>query len=95
MAKPGNFAYVYPNDPKHIVYLDSGFDEAPPLGEDSKAGTLAHEMSHFRSVAGTVDDDGHGVTTYGSAASRALAVKDPGAALNHADSYEYFVEGLK
>ncbi len=43
-----NFAYVHPADPTHTIYLDHQFDVAKPIGQDSQAGTLAHEMSHFR-----------------------------------------------
>ena len=87
--EPGTFAYVHPDDAQHNIYLDSGFDNAPATGTDSKAGTLAHEMSHFSDIGGTEDN------AYGQAGAQALAKKDPDAALNNADSFEYFVEGAK
>lgn len=87
--EPGTFAYVYPGDAQHTIYLDDGFDGAPATGTDSKAGTLAHEMSHFTDIGGTEDN------AYGQAQSLALAKSNPAAALNNADSFEYFVEGAK
>jgi len=86
---PGTFAYVYPDDKDHNIYLDSGFDGAPATGTDSKAGTLAHEMSHFSDIGGTEDH------TYGQTGAVALAETNPTAALENADSYEYFVESVK
>jgi hypothetical protein len=86
---PGTFAYVYPDDKDHKIYLDSGFDNAPATGNDSKAGTLAHEMSHFSDIGGTEDN------AYGQAKALSLAKSNPAAALGNADSYEYFVESAK
>jgi uncharacterized Zn-binding protein involved in type VI secretion len=86
---PGTYAYVYPNDADHKIYLDSGFDNAPATGTDSKAGTLAHEMSHFDDVGGTKDN------VYGQQGAQALAKSNPEAALGNADSYEYYVESAK
>lgn len=87
--EPGTFAYVHPGDKDHNIFLDSAFDDAPATGNDSKAGTLAHEMSHFSDIGGTEDN------AYGQGPSLALAKKDSAAALNNADSFEYFVEGAK
>jgi uncharacterized Zn-binding protein involved in type VI secretion len=80
------FAYVYPTDTEHKIYLDGAFDSAPATGVDSKAGTLTHEMSHFNDVGGTVDN------VYGRDGALALAQTDPAAALQNADSFEYFME---
>jgi hypothetical protein len=84
--KDGVFAYVYPDDANHTVYLDSAFDNAPATGQDSKAGTLAHEMSHFNDVGATKDNQ------YGANGCKTLAQKDPDAAQNNADSFEYYTE---
>ena len=46
------YAYVYPNQP-YKIHVCKAFWSAPPLGTDSKGGTLVHEMSHFTVVAGT------------------------------------------
>ncbi len=87
--EPGTFAYVHPGDTNHNIYLDDAFESAPATGTDSKAGTLAHEMSHFTDIGGTEDH------AYGQAQSLALAKSNPSSALNNADSFEYFVEGAK
>ena len=59
---------------------------APLTGTDSKAGTLVHEMSHFNVTAGTDDH------VYGQSGAKSLAISDPAAALDNADSHEYFAE---
>ncbi len=53
-----SFAYVYPNDPTRIV-LGNLYFTASRKGEDSVAGTLIHEASHWSIVRGT-DDHGYG-----------------------------------
>ena len=55
-------------------------------GTDSKGGTLVHEMSHFNVVAGTDDN------VYGQSGAKSLAISDPAAAVDNADSHEYFAE---
>jgi peptidyl-Lys metalloendopeptidase len=62
------------------------FWTAPLTGTDSKAGTLIHEMSHFNVVAGTDDH------VYGQSGAKSLAISDPAAAIDNADSHEYFAE---
>jgi hypothetical protein len=88
------FAYVYPGDKSHVVHICPYFfsDTVNISGTDSKAGTLAHETSHFSDVGGTTDEDSYGNNVYGSTDSRALAISDPSQALMHADSFEYFIE---
>jgi uncharacterized Zn-binding protein involved in type VI secretion len=89
-AAPENnsaYAYVYPDDKNHTVYLGDPFWNAPDVGRDSKAGVLTHEMSHFDDVGGTDD------YKYGEAKSLELAENYPERALNNADSFEYYVEG--
>lgn len=81
------YAYVYPNKDDKI-YLGNAFDKAPPTGDNSKAGTLVHETSHFDSVGGTADED------YGHEACEDMAETDPKKAQNNADSYEYFTEDV-
>jgi hypothetical protein len=44
------YAYVYPPDKTHTVYLGPKFfktNDEIPLSKDSKIGTLIHELSHF------------------------------------------------
>jgi peptidyl-Lys metalloendopeptidase len=79
------YAYVFPNQP-YKIYVCKAFWTAPPIGTDSKAGTLVHEMSHFSIVAGTDD------WAYGQTAAKSLAISDPAKAVNNADSHEYFSE---
>jgi peptidyl-Lys metalloendopeptidase len=84
-CKQNYYAYVYPNKP-YTIYLCKVFWQAPPLGTDSKAGTLIHEMSHFDVVAGTDD------YVYGQAGARSLADSNPDQAIMNADNHEYFAE---
>jgi len=82
------YAYVYPDDLSHTIYLCGAFWRAP--GEihrvDSKPGTLVHEASHFTDIAGTDD------IVYGTAGCEKLARERPDQAVKNADSHEYFVE---
>jgi len=79
------YAYVYPTRP-YEIFVCRAFWTAPLTGTDSKAGTLIHEMSHFNVVAGTDDN------VYGQAGAKSLAISDPAAAVDNADSHEYFAE---
>lgn len=79
------YAYVYPTRP-YEIFVCRAFWSAPNAGTDSRAGTLVHEMSHFNAVAGTDDH------VYGQSAAKSLALSDPDAALDNADSHEYFGE---
>jgi hypothetical protein len=95
-SKPGVFAYVYRNDEGHTVYLDQEFERARELGQDSRIGVLSHEMSHFQDIGDTHDsfpDYRNGYNLYGIDASRELARERPDLALQHADTFEYYVEG--
>jgi peptidyl-Lys metalloendopeptidase len=84
-CKKPYYAYVYPTQP-YVIYVCKVFWSAPETGTDSKAGTLIHEMSHFNAVAGTDDH------VYGQSGCKSLAISDPGAAIDNADSHEYFAE---
>lgn len=79
------YAFVTKNNPYYITVCGA-FWTAPPLGTDSKAGTLVHEMSHFTIVADTDD------WAYGQTNAKALATSDPAKAIDNADSHEYFAE---
>ncbi len=81
-----NYAHVWPLG--NTVNLDERFWTAPRTGEDSRAGTLVHETSHFWSAAGTQDH------AYGRPKCRRLAAEHPDKAMNNADSYEYWMETL-
>lgn len=82
----GTYAYVFPSDASHTVYLCGAFWSAPNTGTDSRAGTLIHETSHFVDVADTDD------YAYGQSAAQSLAVSSPSQAVLNADSHEYFAE---
>jgi uncharacterized Zn-binding protein involved in type VI secretion len=86
-SRPKIYAYVYPNDKTHTVYLDQAFATAPATGTDSKAGTLGHEMSHFNDIGGTEDH------VYGSDDAKQTAKDAPDTALDNADNFEYYLEG--
>ena len=95
---PGLFAYVRPNDPTNTIFLGPKFWTAPDTGLDSKAGTLAHEMSHFTNIGGTKDNfpaQGYRQPVYGVGASRQLAQDNSDLALRHADSFQYYLENAK
>jgi len=79
------YAYVYPTRP-YEIFVCRAFWTAPLTGTDSKAGTLIHETSHFNVVAGTDDH------VYGQAGAKNLAITNPDAAVDNADSHEYFAE---
>jgi len=83
--KKTTYAYVYPTQP-YTVYVCGAFWNAANTGTDSRAGTLIHEMSHFNAVAGTDDH------VYGQSGAKSLAISNPDAALDNADSHEYFAE---
>jgi uncharacterized Zn-binding protein involved in type VI secretion len=87
--KNNRFAYVYPTDKTKSVYIDKAFHNAPAKGKDSRAGAISHEMSHFDTVGGTKDHQ------YGPGKCKKLAEKDPDKALENADSFEYFLEGVE
>lgn len=86
------FAEVHPNDAGHNITLGSPFFAAATYGNDSRAGTLIHETSHFSDVLGTDDH------AYGQAACLRLVQQaeqhdgDLHTVLNNADNWEYLVE---
>ena len=85
LCAPDVFAYVYPQDPRHRVFLCEQFGAASVnLTWDSRPGTLIHEMSHFQ--PGVVD------WAYGVLQCATLAITDPDEAVYNGDSYAYFHE---
>jgi peptidyl-Lys metalloendopeptidase len=81
---PANtYAFVYPTDRTHVVYLCSVFWRIP--GE--RAETLVHELSHFTDVASTQD------FAYGQTACKNLARTNPANAVRNADNVCYFGRG--
>ena len=84
-CKKRYYAYVYPNQP-YLIYVCSVFWQAPMVGQDSKAGTLVHEMSHFDVLSSTDD------WVYGAAGAMSLAQTDVSKSTTNADNHEYFAE---
>ncbi len=84
-CKKPYYAYVYPSQP-YKIYLCKVFWQARPLGIDSQAGTLVHEMSHFYVTASTDD------YVYGTTNALNLAATNPDKAVDNADNHEYFAE---
>ncbi len=82
------YAYVIPNDTTHTVYVGGLFDDpdTPDTGQDSRAGTVVHELSHFDDVGGTKD------VIYGADNAKNLAKKKPAGAQKNADNFEYYME---
>jgi hypothetical protein len=87
-SEAGLFAFVRSNDPSK-VFLGNAFVRAPTLGENSRAGVLVHEMSHFVIAGGTKD------FAYGTAKCRALARSNPDQAMLNADNLEYYLENAR
>jgi peptidyl-Lys metalloendopeptidase len=83
--KNNAYAFVRPRQ-EYKIHLCPPYWSAPMTGTDSKAGTLVHEVSHFRVVADTDD------IQYGPTAAAQLASSNPGDAIRNADSHEYFAE---
>jgi peptidyl-Lys metalloendopeptidase len=84
-SRPGVFAFVHPTDPSR-VFVDVTFVRASRVGENSRAGTITHEMSHFLIAGGTKDH------AYGTTPCKALARRNPALALTNADNFEFYVE---
>jgi type VI secretion system secreted protein VgrG len=93
-SSPGLFAYVYPSDKDHTIFLGEQFWKSSNKGVDSTAGTLAHEMSHFNDIGPTKDGFPQ-PAIYGVIDSHELAKSDSALALNHADSFQYYLENAK
>lgn len=79
------FAYVNPANP-YVITVCNAFWSAPTTGQDSRGGTLVHEMSHFNVNGGTDD------WQYGASGCRTLASTNPNKAVDNADSHEYYCE---
>ncbi len=88
-AAGGGFAYVSDDDPD-TIFLSLKFYDAPSTGENSRYGTVIHEVTHFPSGGGISDEDEH----YGRSPSKQLARTSTARALNHADAYQFLTEDL-
>ncbi len=84
LCRQGPMAYTVPSASR--MGFCQGFFRARLTGEDSRTGTVVHEMSHL--AARTQDH------MYGRTRTRGLSAKQPDIAANNADNYEYFIETL-
>jgi len=82
------YAYVYPADSTHVVYVCPYFWRVPTGNcvMDSQPGTLIHEHTHFNDVCGTRD------VTYGQTNCKNLASSNPGSAVTNADNYCFYTD---
>ena len=79
---------AYTSHADRLVGFCAGFFRSALTGEDSRFGTVIHELSHL--AAHTQDH------AYGRTNARALAsAKTASRASDNADTYEYFVETLR
>ena len=93
----GTYAWVYPGQ-AYKLHLCPPFFDLPELtalrpGAGSsefgtREGTIIHELSHFHVIAGTEDH------CYSRADCAEMAADDPRAAIENADSYQYFTEDV-
>jgi len=79
---PNVYAYVYPNDPKMLVYLCGAFWSQPT----ERANTIVHEESHFT----VIGDPGTQDYAYGKVACKNLANTNAYQATHNADNVCYF-----
>jgi hypothetical protein len=86
--RPNVYAYVYAGEPNRI-YVDNLFVGQIAAGENSRAGTITHEMSHFLIAGGTKD------FVYGPEKCKTLARTRAAEAIMNADSFEYWAEGAR
>ncbi|HXC38409.1 MAG TPA: M35 family metallo-endopeptidase [Burkholderiales bacterium] len=107
LREPLTFRNTIPSDPKYnrneyafvnpsvpgVINLQPLYWTAPPVGDNSQAGIVVHEVSHLR--AGTdKDETRYGKEVYGKKALD-RAKTDPEWAVQNADNYEYYVEHFK
>jgi peptidyl-Lys metalloendopeptidase len=91
------FAFVY-DDVAYQIYLCPSFFRMPTMAsldpgslasdDGTREGTIIHEISHFQIVARTDDN------CYARSECEVMARRDPQAAIENADSYQYFSEDI-
>jgi uncharacterized Zn-binding protein involved in type VI secretion len=79
------YANSHPHDRFYSILLGDRFWKISPLSKKSKAGLIAHELSHFKDI-GTTED-----FIYGHDRCLGLAEEYPSLALYNAESFEYFM----
>ena len=78
----------------HSITLAQPFFDASTYGNDSRAGTLIHEVSHFRDVLDT-DDNADGRAACLRLVRQAQQHDgDLNSVITNADSWQYLVEGI-
>jgi peptidyl-Lys metalloendopeptidase len=82
----GNGTFALTTHGMDYIGLCAAFFKAPLTGDDSRSGTLLHELTHV--VADTEDH------TYGRTNAQERAVGNPNEAVDNADNYEFFMEDL-
>ncbi|NAZ35204.1 M35 family metallo-endopeptidase [Rubellimicrobium sp. CFH 75288] len=85
-------------DRPRIVHLCPSFFRMPGIADakrglgdqtdGTREGTIIHEVTHFPSVAGTVDE------CYSRPVCEGMALSDPDLAVINADSFQYFAEDV-
>ena len=93
----GEYAFVYAAEP-YLMHLCPPFFDLPHLAalqpgarqseDGTREGTIVHELTHFRIVAGTED------YCYSRSACADMARANPRRAIDNADSYQYFTEDV-
>jgi len=93
----GTYAWVYDDEP-YLVHLCPPFFDLPTMAQlnpnsaasenGTREGTIIHEVSHFRIVARTDDN------CYSREDCSEMALGDVRAAVENADSYQYFAEDV-
>jgi len=79
----GDYAFTCSGGANQTIWLCGGFWRAPATGQDSQAGTLVHELSHW---FGTQD------FAYTCSRCQDLAAREPANAVDNGDNTEYFAE---
>lgn len=96
-CEQGFYAYVYDDEP-YLIHICPAFFSLPNMARlrpgqlssnfGTRAGTIIHEISHFKVVADTEDN------CYARDVCADMAQTDQVSALNNADSYQYFAEDV-
>lgn len=91
------YAFVYEDEP-YLIHFCPRFFNQPAMSalrpgglfsnNGTRAGTVIHEISHFRVIGRTLD------TCYARDVCEEMAQDDAAAAIGNADSYQYFAEDV-
>lgn len=96
-CEDSTYAFVYDDEP-YDIHFCNGFFDLPKMSDldpmqqrfdnGTRAGTIIHEVSHFRIVAGTEDE------CYSRSDCSRMARHGTNRAVRNADSYQYFAEDV-